>query len=105
MAEVSDLQDNLKLAEQLLTSTKDGERRGQPSVFLRLGQLAVVTAERNLAKAKAINARSANTVGPIDMRILELRVQMDRLQLAAGQEAIHQSMQSWNGRSVCYMRK
>ncbi|MBJ44765.1 MAG: hypothetical protein CMJ80_16065 [Planctomycetaceae bacterium] len=65
-AEVSDLQDNLKLA--------------------------VVTAERNLAKAKATNARSANTVGPIDMRILELRVQMARLQLAAEQEAIHQSI-------------
>ena len=60
------------------------ETRGQPhgygfAVQRRAARAAVRIAEQDLAAATAINGRKADAVSPLDMRLLEIRVEIARL--------------------------
>jgi hypothetical protein len=60
------------------------ETRGQPhgygfAVQRRAARAAVRIAEQDLAAATAINGRKADAVSPLDMRLLEIRLDIARL--------------------------
>ncbi len=60
------------------------ETRGQPhgygfAVQRRAARAAVRLAEQDLAAASAINGRKADAVSPLDMRLLEIRLDIARL--------------------------
>ena len=87
-ANMNDLRANVEVARQAVASVSEGEASGRASVYLRLGEMAVASAESRLRKAQAARERAPSAYSDTDMEILQLELDMARLNLATGQQAL-----------------
>lgn len=82
------LQLNVGLGKQLLKSAlREGTRRDN-SVFLRLAENSVLTAESSLAKANVARQNSPRAVSDVDVEILQIQVELAKVNLETGKEAL-----------------
>ena len=85
---LNELRGNVKVAEQLVASTRAGEEEARVSVFIRLGEIIVAQAESRLRQAVAAREREASAFSQADIEILQLEVEQAKLNLAMGRSAL-----------------
>ena len=84
---------DVELGKQLLASARRGEKSGLKSVYMRLAENAVLSAESHLTKAKEVRQTIPSMFSDLDMEVLQLKVEKTKLNLAAGEKALAGSIE------------
>ena len=73
------LRSRIELLREEVAATRDQPHGNTFAAQHRAAHLAVRLAEQDLADAQAVNGRKAGAVGPVDLRLREIRLEVARL--------------------------